>query len=128
MNQKLEKEISDVLTAKTVSAPELERLIETVENGVRASDVELLAAQADALDIKAATSRIEVATLSREHFRMLLSRLRQKQKEADWLIEHAEIERQRNAVAQELAEYYPEVEFKLVELLQRVEANNRKVA
>jgi hypothetical protein len=121
----LEQRICDALQPDTaITSADLAALIEETEAGIAKAEREGTVDQTLSLDPKAARQAIEDATFTANRLRMLLSKLHERYREVraqeqstDWRAEYEVMKRQRDALAEELREVYPDAVAKIVELV-----------
>jgi hypothetical protein len=120
--------------AATTSA-DLAALIEEAETGIAKAEKESEVDQTLALDPKAARQAIADATFAANRLRTLLSKLearyqqvRDEEDAAAWLAELDAFKPERDALAEELRELYPDAVTKIVDLFVRITANDEALS
>src|SRR4029077_7218323 len=124
----LEQRIVDALQPDTaISSAEAAALVEEVEAGIARAEREGTVDQTLSLDPKAARQAIADAAFGADRLRLLLSQLQARYREVRdqeqakaWLAKYDVMKRERDALAEELREVFPEVENKIVDLFVRV--------
>jgi hypothetical protein len=88
-----------------------------------------------AVPAKAARQAIEDAAFAANRLRLLLSKLNVRYREVHdqeqvkaWLAEYDVMKRERDALAEEVREVYPDAEIKIVDLLVRITENNKALS
>jgi hypothetical protein len=132
----LEQRICDALQPDTaITSADLAALIEETEAGIAKAEREGMVDQTLSLDPKAARQAIEDATFTANRLRMLLSKLqvrcrevRAREQAKAWLAEYEVMKRERDALAEEVREVFPEAENKIVDLFVRITENNKALS
>jgi hypothetical protein len=134
--QTLERKIVDVLQPDTdITSADVAELIEEAESGIAKAEKEGTVDQTLSLDPKAARQAIADATFAANRLRMLLSKLQVRYAElrADeeataWLAELDAFKPERDALAGELRELYPDAVAQIVDLFVRIKANDEALS
>jgi hypothetical protein len=132
----LEQRISDALQPDTaITSADVAALIDEAEAGIAEAEKEATVDQTLSLDPKAARQAIADAAFAADPLRMLLSKLqvryrevRAQEQSTDWRAECEVMKRQRDALAEELREVYPDALIKIVDLFVRITANNKALS
>jgi hypothetical protein len=132
----LEQRILDALQPDAaVTSADIAALIDEAEAGIAKAEKEATVDQTLSLDPKAARQAIEDATFAANRLRTLLSKLQVRYREVRdleqakaWLAEYDVMKRERDALAEELREVYPDAEIKIVDLFVRITANNKALS
>ena len=138
MNTKptLEQRISDTLQPDVViTSADIAALIEEAEVFIAKAEKEATVDRTLALDPKAARQAIADAAFGADRLRMLLSKLqvhyrevRDQEQAKTWLAEYDVMKRERDALAEEVREVFPEAENKIVDLFVRITENNKALS
>lgn len=133
--QSFEQQIAQALSHPGVASADLDELISKTEEAVAEAAATAQAEREKALDPIAspdaakAEQSIWAAEFSRDRLRALLSRLWERldeieaaEKAARWEADYAAIEAKRDALANELAEMYPNLTAQLCDMFQRAKA------
>ena len=112
----LEQRIVDAIQPDaTVTSADVAALIDEAEAGIAKAEKEATVDQTVSLDPKAARQAIEDAAFAADRLRMLLSKLqvryqevRDQEQATAWLAEYDVMKRERDALAQEVRDVYPE--------------------
>jgi hypothetical protein len=132
----LEQRIVDALQPDaTVTSADIAALIDEAEAGIAKAEKEATVDQTLSLDPKAARQAIADATFNADRLRMLLSKLqvrygevRAQEQSTDWRAEYEVMKRERDALAEELREVYPDAVIKIVDLFVRITNNNKSLS
>ena len=132
----LEQRISDALQPDTaITSADIASLIEEAEVGIAKAEREGTVDQTLLLDPKAARQAIADAAFDADRLRMLLSKLAARYQEVHdqeqakaWLAEYDVMKRERDALAEELREVYPDAGIKIVDLFVRIADNNEELS
>ena len=132
----LEQRISDALQPDTaITSADLAALIEEAEAGIAKAEREGTVDQTLSLDPKAARQAIDDAAFAANRLRLLLSKLNVRYREVHdqeqakaWLAEYEVMKRERDALAEEVREVFPEAENKIVDLFVRITDNNKALS
>jgi hypothetical protein len=132
----LEQRIVDVLQPDaTVTSADVAALMEEAEAGIAKAEREGTVDQTLSLDPKAARQAIEDAAFAANRLRLLLSKLNVRYREVHdqeqakaWLAEYDVMKRERDALAEEVREVFPEAENKIVDLFVRITENNKALS
>jgi hypothetical protein len=119
----------------TVTSAYVAALIEETEAGIAKAEKEREVDQTLALDPKAARQAIADATFAANRLRTLLSKLqsryqqlRDKEERTAWLAKFDALKPERDALAEELGELYPDAIAKLMDLFVRITANDNALS
>jgi hypothetical protein len=132
----LEQRIAAALQSDAaVTSTDVAALIEEAEAGIAKADRESAVDQTLSLDPKAARQAMADAAFAANRLRTLLSKLQVRyQQVADqerataWLAEHDALERERDALAQEMAEVYPRAVAQIEDIFVRTNANDEALS
>lgn len=140
----LEERIDVALQPDTaVTSADLAALIEEAEADIVKADQGWMVDQTPSLDPRAARHAKLDATLAANRLRPLVPKLQARyqevhyqeqatawlaEREAAWLAEHDALKQERDALAEELPEVYPDAVRKIADLFVRIAANDRALA
>jgi hypothetical protein len=140
LNTTLEKRVAAALTDDITSA-DLAALIAETEAAITDADVTAEAERTKALDpalspdATAAREIMQVAEFARDRLRTVLPRLKERHKQiaaqedlTQWSAYFETLKVERDALAAELRELYPEFETKITDLLARIAENDGKLS
>jgi hypothetical protein len=118
-----------------VTSVELAALIEEAEDGIAKAEKKLAIDQTLSLDPAAARQAIADATFAADRLRTLLSKLqaryqqvRDDEERTAWLAELDALKPERDALAEELREVYPDAVSKIVDLFVRITENDKALS
>jgi hypothetical protein len=137
----LEREIVPALADADIKSSDLSALIERTEAAIPEADQAAETARNMALDPalspdpKTARAAMEEAAFTRDRLKTLLPRLQARYQEvqaqeylAQWRADYEALKIERDALAAELREVYPEFEAKITDLFTRITANNAELS
>jgi hypothetical protein len=140
MNTALEKRIAAALQDNLPSA-NLALLIAETEGAIADADETAEAERTKALDpalspdANAAREAMQAAEFARDRLRTVLPRLKERHKQVaaqeyltEWRADFETVKVERDTLAAELREFYPEVERKIVSLFDRIAVNDEKLS
>ena len=118
-----------------VTSADIGALIEEAEAGIAKAEEAGAVGRTYSLDPKAARQAIEEATFAANRLRTLRSRLEVRYEEVHyqeqvtgWLAEYEEQKRARDVLAEELSQVYPDAVAKIVDLFDRITANDETLS
>jgi hypothetical protein len=118
-----------------VTSVELAALIEEAEDGIAKAEKKRAIDQTLSLDPAAARQAIADATFAADRLRILLSKLqaryqqvRDDEERTAWLAELDALKPERDALAEELREVYPDAVTKIVDLFVRIAENDKALS
>lgn len=137
----LEQEIVAALSDADVKSSELSALVERTEAAIPEADQAVKTARSKALDpvlspdAKAAREAMSAAEFARERLHTMLPRMRQRLQEvqdqeylAQWRADYEALKIERDALAAEFREVYPEFEAKISDVFVRIVANDAELS
>jgi hypothetical protein len=139
-DQTLEQRIAAALVDETAVA-DVAALMSEVEAAISSADAAAAAEREKALhpalspDAKAAREAMQAAEFARDRLRSVLPRLQERHRQVaaqeyltEWRADFETLTVERDTLAAELCELYPELETKIVSLFARIAANDEKLS
>jgi hypothetical protein len=127
--------VDDLQPDAAVTSADIAALIDEVEAGIAKAEREGTVDQTLSLNPQAAQQAIADAAFAANRLRLLRSKLQVRYQEVHdreqataWLAEHDVMKRERDALAEEVREVFPEAENKIVDLFVRITANNKALS